>query len=79
VGLHFTWKNDWQRVRMVLPMIESALAPFAPRPHWGKLFAMAPRDIARAYSKFDDFRALRDVFDPQRKFVNAYLAPLIDT
>ena len=37
-ALHFTWQPDWEAVRAVLPVIEAALAPFEPRPHWGKLF-----------------------------------------
>src|SRR5438128_10999001 len=36
-AFHFTWKPDWPNVRDLLPEIEAALAPFAPRPHWAKL------------------------------------------
>ena len=42
VAIHFTWQPDWDGRPPVLPLIEAALAPFEPRPHWGKLFTMAP-------------------------------------
>jgi alditol oxidase len=77
VGLHFTWKNDWPRVRALLPVIERALAPFDPRPHWGKLFTMPPSVIAARYPRFDAFRHLRAALDPDRKFVNAFVADLL--
>jgi xylitol oxidase len=49
VGIHFTWKPDWPAVRQLLPRIEEALAPFEARPHWGKLFAMAPERLRSLY------------------------------
>lgn len=74
VGFHFTWQQDWPAVRAVLPAIEAALAPFAVRPHWGKLFTMA-RDTALAtYPRLADFRALAARLDPEGKFRNAFLA-----
>ena len=38
VGIHFTWKNQYNAVitRMV-PLVEKTLAAFRPRPHHGKL------------------------------------------
>ena len=42
--IHFTWKQDWESVRLVLPLIEQELAPFEVRPHWGKLFMVDPRN-----------------------------------
>jgi alditol oxidase len=42
VAIHFTWKQDWPAVRRLLPVIEKELAPFQPRPHWGKLFTLSP-------------------------------------
>jgi len=38
VTIHFTWKQDWPAVKMLMPIIEKELAPFRARPHWGKLF-----------------------------------------
>lgn len=74
VSIHFTWKPDWDAVRRVLPLIESALAPFAPRPHWGKLFTMPGADIQRRYRRLGDFRALARRYDPAGKFTNELVA-----
>ncbi len=73
VALHFTWIKDWARVRPLLPQIEAALAPFAPRPHWGKLFTMPTRDVQAHYARLLDFRHLLASYDPSGKFRNAFL------
>lgn len=77
VGLHFTWRRDVDGVTALLPHVEEALAPFAPRPHWGKLFtatgAGAPAALRAAYPRFDDFRALAARLDPQGRFHNAFV------
>jgi xylitol oxidase len=74
VALHFTWKKIWPQVKEVLPHIESALAPFAPRAHWGKLFVLPATQIQAAYPRMADFGRLQRQFDPHAKFANAYLA-----
>ena len=43
------------------------------RPHWGKLHTRDADDLRPAYPRFDDFVALRDRLDPERRFGNAYL------
>ncbi|MBB4933078.1 xylitol oxidase [Lipingzhangella halophila] len=73
LGIHFTWVDDEAAVRPVLRGIEAALAPFAPRPHWGKLFSIAPEQVRAAYPRFADFAALAGEFDPHGKFRNAFL------
>jgi xylitol oxidase len=70
VAIHFTWKPDWRAVRQLLPLIEKELAPFEPRPHWGKLFAMTPR---AQYQRVDEFCALARKYDPRGKFRNDFL------
>lgn len=72
-ALHFTWKPDWPAVRQLLPRIEQELAPFGARPHWGKLFTLAPAVLQQRYPKFDDFRALARRYDPAGKFKNDFL------
>jgi xylitol oxidase len=74
LALHFTWKPEWPAVRAVLPMIEKQLEPFAPRPHWGKLFTMPPAQLQAHYSRLSDFKALVSKYDPQGKFRNEFLA-----
>jgi xylitol oxidase len=76
VGLHFTWRPDQRAVEALLPAIEEALAPFAPRPHWGKVFTMPPADIRSRYARWDDFAALRAEFDPRGVFRNPFLTEL---
>lgn len=73
VALHFTWKKMWPQVKQLLPHIEAALAPFAPRAHWGKLFVMPATQIQAAYPRMADFGRLQRQFDPNAKFANAYL------
>jgi alditol oxidase len=73
VAIHFTWKADWDGVRNVLPMIEDQLEPFNARPHWGKLFTMAPARLQFLYEKLPEFQELIHEYDPQGKFRNAFL------
>lgn len=73
VGFHFSFQRDWPGVRKALEAIEAALSPFAPRPHWGKLFVMPAPDIHSRYPRLDDFCALAENHDPHAKFRNAFL------
>ena len=73
LAIHFTWKQDWESVRKVLPMIEKELAPFKARPHWGKLFTIAPAQLQSRYEKLPEFKKLLTDYDPKGKFRNAFL------
>ncbi|MEA5455015.1 D-arabinono-1,4-lactone oxidase [Sinomonas sp. JGH33] len=73
IALHFTWRPLQAPVEAFLPELESALAPFDARPHWGKLFAVPAVELAALYPRFEDFRELVAKRDPERKFGNAYL------
>jgi xylitol oxidase len=73
VAFHFTWVPDWEAVRSVLPSLEAALAPFEPRPHWGKVFTMSPEVVRSAYAMLPQFAALLERHDPLGKFRNAFL------
>jgi len=73
IALHFTWKPQQQAVEAILPQVESALAPYAPRPHWGKLFAATAGQLRGMYPKFNDFIALARRLDPDGKFRNEFL------
>ena len=42
--IHFTWKNQPDAVRRLLPTIEDALRPFSARPHWAKWFPPSTPD-----------------------------------
>jgi xylitol oxidase len=72
VAFHFTWKPQPNEVLAVLPRIEAALAPFAVRPHWGKLFAMSAHELEAVYPRLPDFRRLVQTFDGDGTFRNAF-------
>ncbi len=73
VTIHFTWKPEWPAVRQLLPVIERELAPFNPRPHWGKLFTMPPALLKSKYEKLPEFIELAKSYDPRGKFRNQFL------
>ena len=73
VAIHFTWKPEWPEVSKLLPLIERELAPFKPRPHWGKLFTVPPAQLQSCYEKLSEFIALAKKLDPQGKFRNDFL------
>jgi alditol oxidase len=74
VTIHFTWKQEWDSVSKLLPLIEKELAPFNPRPHWGKLFTMPSRVLESRYEKLADFKKLAAYYDPKGKFRNDFLS-----
>ena len=73
ITIHFTWKPDWPGVSKLLPIVERELAPYNARPHWGKLFTMAPAELEKHYTKLADFRKVAQEYDPKGKFRNAFL------
>jgi xylitol oxidase len=73
VTIHFTWKQETEAVLQLLPQIEKELAPFNARPHWGKVFTMAPEVLQSRYEKLGDFRKMVAEYDPKGKFRNGFL------
>jgi len=47
------------------------------RPHWGKMHTLGADYFRAVYPRFDDFVAVRDRLDPERKFTNAYLQQVL--
>ncbi len=68
--IHFTWVDDAAAVLPVVRALDGALAPFEPRPHWGKVFTMSPDDVRARYPRLGDFQALRRELDPGDRFGN---------
>lgn len=77
LGIHITWKPKQDAVLNLLPKIEAQLAPFSPRPHWGKLHTVPASQIRPLYPHFAAFRKLAHWLDPRRKFENRYLASIL--
>jgi len=73
ITIHFTWKQETEAVLKLLPLIEKELGPFNARPHWGKIFTMAPGVLQERYEKLAHFRNLVAEYDPHGKFRNAFL------
>jgi xylitol oxidase len=73
LAIHFTWKPEWPEVSQVLPLIEKQLEPFDARPHWGKLFTMAPAELQSRYARLAEFEAILKRYDPTGKFRNDFI------
>ena len=72
LAIHFTWTDDVAAVEALVPLVRDALAPFAARPHWGKVHAMSAETIAPLYPRFHDAVDLFRRVDPSGKFRNAH-------
>jgi xylitol oxidase len=77
VTIHFTWLPDAPAVAALLPLIEERLAPFAARPHWGKIFSTRPAVLSSLYERMPDFARLARDLDPTGKFRNELLEPVL--
>jgi alditol oxidase len=71
-AFHFTWVPEARTVLPIVARVEAALADFAARPHWGKVFHKPGR-----YPRLDDFCQLVGEMDPDGKFSNDMLDQLL--
>ena len=78
VAFHFTWIPDTAAVLPVVTAIERQLAPFGPRPHWGKIFTTPAGELYDRYERLPDFLELARAYDPAGKFRNAYTARILE-
>lgn len=76
LAIHFTWRKRPAEVRALLPRIEAALAPFAPRPHWGKWHTIGADDVRARVPRLGDARAVFERLDPEGRFANDHLRRL---
>jgi xylitol oxidase len=72
-GIHFTWKPDWPAVREAIGEVQARLAPFAPRPHWAKLFTLEPAEIRERLPGRERFAVLAAELDPEGVFRNDFV------
>ena len=73
IGIHFTWKQEWEAVQKLIPKIEAVLEHLNPRPHWSKLFTLTPTQVQSKYEKVEEYKALMKKFDPTGKFRNEFM------
>ena len=77
VAFHFSFERNWPALQRLLPGLEAALAPFHPRPHWGKVFTLPAAEVQARYAKLPAFRALLAAHDPGGKFRNAFVDEMV--
>jgi len=73
VAIHLTWISDLRAVAPVIALVETALTPFQPRPHWGKIFGLRPELVSAQYQRLPDFQRLLRRYDPAGVFRNQML------
>lgn len=74
LAIHFTWTQDTAAVLEAITLVQDVLRPFAPRPHWGKVFTMP---ISGLYPKLADFAALIRAYDPKGKLRNTFVNTML--
>jgi alditol oxidase len=77
VALHFTWVEDTAAVLPVVRRVEEALDGFDARPHWGKVFTVAPEVLRERYPRLGDFRSLVRRMDPGGRFANPFVQAVL--
>lgn len=70
IAVHRYWRADPTEY---FEAVEQIMLEFGGRPHWGKLHTLTAAQLRERYPRFDDFTALRDRLDPERRFTNRYL------
>ncbi|MBC7374074.1 MAG: FAD-binding protein, partial [Frankiales bacterium] len=53
--------------------VEALMGSVGGRPHWGKLHGLDAEVLRERYPRFEEFLAVRDRLDPERRFTNSYL------
>ncbi|WP_426184289.1 D-arabinono-1,4-lactone oxidase [Microbacterium sp. TWP3-1-2b2] len=70
IAVHRYWRAD---PTAYFEAVERICLEHGGRPHWGKLHTLDAEQLRERYPRFDDFVALRDRLDPDRRFANRYL------
>ncbi len=64
IAVHRYWREDPTEY---FEAVEQIMLSFGGRPHWGKMHTLDASILRDRYPKFDDFVALRDRLDPDRR------------
>ena len=70
IAVHRYWRADPTEY---FEAVEQVMREHGGRPHWGKLHTLTADALRDLYPRFDDFLALRDRWDPERRLTNRYL------
>ncbi|KJQ53518.1 D-arabinono-1,4-lactone oxidase [Microbacterium sp. SA39] len=70
IAVHRYWRADPTEY---FEAVEAIMREHYGRPHWGKLHTQSAETLRERYPRFDDFLAVRDRLDPDRRFGNRYL------
>ncbi len=70
IAVHRYWRADPTEY---FGAVEAIMREHGGRPHWGKLHTQSAETLRERYPRFDDFLAVRDRLDPERRFGNRYL------
>lgn len=70
IAVHRYWRADPTEY---FEAIERICLDHGGRPHWGKLHTLNAPQLRERYPRFDDFVAVRERLDPERRFTNRYL------
>jgi FAD-linked oxidoreductase len=76
IAVHRYWRNDPTEY---FGAVEQIMLEHGGRPHWGKLHTLTAEQLREKYPLFDDFTALRDRLDPERRFANRHLDRILGT
>ncbi|MFF2387453.1 D-arabinono-1,4-lactone oxidase [Agromyces sp. NPDC058104] len=70
IAVHRYFREDQ---REYFTAVEDIMRAYQGRPHWGKMHTQTAETLREVYPRFDDFLAVRDQLDPERRFQNPYL------
>ena len=70
IAVHRYWRAD---PTDYFAAVEEVVLAHEGRPHWGKMHTLDAAALRTRYPRFEEFIALRDRVDPERRFRNPYL------
>lgn len=74
IAVHRYWRVD---PREYFDAVEQIMIEHGGRPHWGKLHTRTAETLRDVYPRLDDFVALRDRLDPDRRLGNRHLERIL--
>jgi len=75
ISIHQAAAMDY---RPYFDIIEPIFLKYGGRPHWGKLHSLTNDDLAALYPRFNDFKEIREMLDPEGRLLNYHLRMLFD-